>query len=302
MGQINQRARLLHASSHGNGYWSVPWLSFSIFFVFLFFFLFQWSNVCGNDVGTEVEYKYNDVYVKRLTRGNRCWKCSLSCWLSRSELMGIFLITMNPHYRGVNFYAIKIRTTVSCCNFEWSRVFFSSCFVFCRLEFQRTHIGLIISPLTSNNMVREIEIYWTHGNYRPGDVISLYDRVPSVDFQPIFTMSPHVPDGIRKTGIQAHLTPPSNLTFVRQCLSEYSKLDGRWMNKCYFNVLFKYQLITWPCWGMASLEKAIVWKHNRLGWQIEKNFSNLWRWGIYFYQGPMIPRRIRFMGIPSSII
>ncbi|KAG5309829.1 PLCX1 protein, partial [Acromyrmex insinuator] len=85
-------------------------------------------------------------------------------------------------------------------------------------DFQRAHVGLIISPIMSIRMIREIEIYWNHARYRPGDTIALYTGEPTNGLEPIYTLIPNAPSGIKRTGLQATFVPTSNLTFVQQCL------------------------------------------------------------------------------------
>lgn len=80
-------------------------------------------------------------------------------------------------------------------------------------------MGLIISPIMSSKMIREIEIYWNHARYQPGDTIALYVSEPADDLEPIYTLVPNAPSGIKRTGLQATFVPTSNLTFAQQCLS-----------------------------------------------------------------------------------
>jgi len=95
-----------------------------------------------------------------------------------------------------------------------------TCFSFS--DFQRAHVGLIISPIMSIRMIREIEIYWNHARYRPGDTIALYTSEPTNGLEPIYTLIPNAPSGIKRTGLQATFVPTSNLTFVQQCLRTYA--------------------------------------------------------------------------------
>ncbi|XP_025270505.1 PI-PLC X domain-containing protein 1 isoform X1 [Camponotus floridanus] len=88
-------------------------------------------------------------------------------------------------------------------------------------DFQRAHVGLIISPIMSIKMIREIEIYWNHVKYRPGDTIALYTSEPTSDLEPIYTLIPNAPSGIERTGVQATFVPTSSLMFVQQCLQYY---------------------------------------------------------------------------------
>ncbi|XP_014478082.1 PREDICTED: PI-PLC X domain-containing protein 1-like [Dinoponera quadriceps] len=85
-------------------------------------------------------------------------------------------------------------------------------------DFQRAHVGLIISPIMSKKMIREIEIYWNHARYQPGDTIALYTSEPTDDLEPIYTLVPNAPSGIKRTGLQATFVPTSDLMFVQQCL------------------------------------------------------------------------------------
>ncbi|XP_066589301.1 PI-PLC X domain-containing protein 1-like [Prorops nasuta] len=85
-------------------------------------------------------------------------------------------------------------------------------------EFHSAHAAVIISPLMSNKVIRELEIYWNHLNYRPGDEIALYTSEPDDTVKPIYLLIPDTSSGIRKTGIQVEFIPTSSLNFVRQCL------------------------------------------------------------------------------------
>ncbi|XP_020709537.2 PI-PLC X domain-containing protein 1-like [Athalia rosae] len=85
-------------------------------------------------------------------------------------------------------------------------------------EFEAAHIGLIISPILTADVIREIEVYWSHECFRLGDSIAIYTEDPSEDAEPIFTFKPIGANGIQKTGIEANFVPVSSLTFERQCL------------------------------------------------------------------------------------
>ncbi|EFN83766.1 Phosphatidylinositol-specific phospholipase C X domain-containing protein 1 [Harpegnathos saltator] len=85
-------------------------------------------------------------------------------------------------------------------------------------HFQRAHVGLIISPIMSKRMIREIEIYWNHARYQPGDTIALYAREPADDLEPLYTLVPNAPSGIKRTGLQASFVPTADLAFEQQCL------------------------------------------------------------------------------------
>ncbi|XP_043466497.1 PI-PLC X domain-containing protein 1-like [Leptopilina heterotoma] len=85
-------------------------------------------------------------------------------------------------------------------------------------EFENSYVGILISPIVSPEISREIEIYWSHTKIRPGDKIGLFFEKPRDDLKPIFIMEPTSPIGIAKTGIEADFIPSSNLTFTKQCL------------------------------------------------------------------------------------
>ncbi|KAL6422788.1 hypothetical protein ACFW04_010766 [Cataglyphis niger] len=70
----------------------------------------------------------------------------------------------------------------------------------------------------SIKMIREIEIYWNHVKYRPGDTIALYTGEPTDGLEPIYTLIPNAPSGIKRTGVQATFVPTWTLMFVQQCL------------------------------------------------------------------------------------
>ncbi|KAK2588362.1 hypothetical protein KPH14_004376 [Odynerus spinipes] len=86
-------------------------------------------------------------------------------------------------------------------------------------DFHGSHVGLIISPMMSKSMIRELEVYWNHPKYRAGsDQIEVYDGDPVNGVKPIFVLVPRSSSGIKSTGIQAEYVPTVNLTFHRQCL------------------------------------------------------------------------------------
>lgn len=86
-------------------------------------------------------------------------------------------------------------------------------------DFNDSHIGLIISPMMSESIIREIEIYWNHRKYQPGrDKIAVYGNDPTSGVDPILVLDPRLSSGIKSTGIQAEFIPTANLTYHRQCL------------------------------------------------------------------------------------
>ncbi|XP_043502845.1 PI-PLC X domain-containing protein 1-like [Polistes fuscatus] len=89
-------------------------------------------------------------------------------------------------------------------------------------DFQHSHVSLIISPMMSKSMIRELEIYWNHPKYRSdSDRIALYSNDPTNGLEPIFILEPKSSSGIKNTGIQAEYLPTKNLTYQRQCLKYY---------------------------------------------------------------------------------
>ncbi|XP_035729994.1 PI-PLC X domain-containing protein 1-like [Vespa mandarinia] len=86
-------------------------------------------------------------------------------------------------------------------------------------DFQQSHVGLIISPMMSESMIRELEIYWNHPKYRSdSDRIALYTGDPANGSEPILILEPKSSSGIKSTGIQAEYLPTMNLTYHRECL------------------------------------------------------------------------------------
>lgn len=89
-------------------------------------------------------------------------------------------------------------------------------------DFQESHVGLIISPMMSESMIRELEVYWNHPKYRSdSDRIALYRDDPANGSEPILILEPKSSSGIKGTGIQAEYLPTTNLTYRRQCLEYY---------------------------------------------------------------------------------
>lgn len=80
------------------------------------------------------------------------------------------------------------------------------------------HIGVLVSPIISEKLIHEIEIYWNNLNHRTGDRIALYAEKPRSDSEPIYTVQLKSSNGIQKTGIQADFVPTANLTFTPECL------------------------------------------------------------------------------------
>lgn len=87
-------------------------------------------------------------------------------------------------------------------------------------EAEGTQLGLVISPMMSPKMIREIGIYWKNSHLRNGDTIGLYEENPGPGSFPIFEFQPEVTHGFKKTGISADFIPTANLTFRETCLSE----------------------------------------------------------------------------------
>lgn len=96
-----------------------------------------------------------------------------------------------------------------------------------RAEFHNVQIGLVISPVMSANMIREIGIYWKNPNVMaPGDTLGLYEKDPNFnDALPIFRFAPDEPHGFQKTGISADFIPTSKLTFSKKCLGKLRNLN-----------------------------------------------------------------------------
>lgn len=86
-------------------------------------------------------------------------------------------------------------------------------------------MGLIISPMMSTTVIRELEVYWNHPKYRSdSDMIALYTDDPAANgSEPILVLEPKSSSGIESTGIQAEYIPTANLTYQRQCLSAFMK-------------------------------------------------------------------------------
>ncbi|XP_034951432.1 PI-PLC X domain-containing protein 1-like [Chelonus insularis] len=89
-------------------------------------------------------------------------------------------------------------------------------------EIDKIEMGIVISPLMSTEMIREIGIYWKNINIQTGDVIKLFKGDPSTkNKQEIFQFMPVKARGFQKTGISADFVPTSNLTYHEQCLQYY---------------------------------------------------------------------------------
>lgn len=84
----------------------------------------------------------------------------------------------------------------------------------------QSRIGVLISPIISGSMMREIEIYWNNVNIEPEDKISLYAEDSKGVQREIYTVVPNDSSGIQKTGVLAEFLPSANLSFVSKCISK----------------------------------------------------------------------------------
>ncbi|KAK0162935.1 hypothetical protein PV327_006662 [Microctonus hyperodae] len=118
-------------------------------------------------------------------------------------------------------------------------------------EFNDTEIGITISPIMTSNMIREIGIYWNNTNFRYGDNLILFKYHPCENqSQKLFTFTPQVSHGFKKTGKEADFIPTSQLTFEDQCLYYYAT----WVRD---NVIKKITcLSTHPNW-MSKRKKTL---------------------------------------------
>lgn len=82
----------------------------------------------------------------------------------------------------------------------------------------QSRIGILISPIISGSMMREIEIYWNNVNIEPEDKISLYAEDSKGVQREIYTVVPNDSSGIQKTGVLAEFLPSANLSFVSKCI------------------------------------------------------------------------------------
>ncbi|XP_012345884.1 PI-PLC X domain-containing protein 1-like [Apis florea] len=82
----------------------------------------------------------------------------------------------------------------------------------------QSRIGILISPIISGSMMREIEIYWNNVNIEPEDKISLYVEDSKGLPREIYTVVPNDSNGIQKTGVLAEFVPSANLSFVSKCI------------------------------------------------------------------------------------
>ncbi|XP_063977865.1 PI-PLC X domain-containing protein 1-like [Diachasmimorpha longicaudata] len=121
-----------------------------------------------------------------------------------------------------------------------------------RNETEEIQLGIVISPIMTAQMIREIGIYWKNSKLRNGDTIGLYEDHPGAATLLVFEFRPDVTHGFKKTGISADFIPTANLTFEETCLKYH-------VNFVRNNTIIKSNCLsthpTWMAQRKSSLEK-----------------------------------------------
>ncbi|XP_043284812.1 uncharacterized protein [Venturia canescens] len=87
-------------------------------------------------------------------------------------------------------------------------------------------LGIVVSPLMSYKMIREIGIYWKILELLDGDKLVLHNDHPAISgAEIIYTFQPKDTRGFHKTGVRGEFVATSDLTFREQCL----KYHVSWM-------------------------------------------------------------------------
>lgn len=88
-------------------------------------------------------------------------------------------------------------------------------------EIESNDLSILISPLMSSEMIREISIYWKNSHLKNGDVFKLYKGDPNTtEAQVIYTFKPDAIHGYKKTGMSSDFISTSQLSFRDECLSK----------------------------------------------------------------------------------
>ncbi|XP_044581905.1 PI-PLC X domain-containing protein 1-like [Cotesia glomerata] len=89
-------------------------------------------------------------------------------------------------------------------------------------EIESSDLSILISPLMSSEMIREISIYWKNSHLKNGDVFKLYKGDPNTtEAQVIYTFKPDAIHGYKKTGMSSDFIFTSQLSFRDECLKYY---------------------------------------------------------------------------------
>ncbi|XP_015436258.1 PREDICTED: PI-PLC X domain-containing protein 1-like [Dufourea novaeangliae] len=85
----------------------------------------------------------------------------------------------------------------------------------------QSSIGLLISPIATDPLMHEIEIYWNNVNLQPEEKIVLLDTSRPNSPVVLYHVTSGGSSGLEKTGIQAEFVPSTELSFVQRC-TKYS--------------------------------------------------------------------------------
>ncbi|XP_076683001.1 PI-PLC X domain-containing protein 1 isoform X2 [Andrena cerasifolii] len=87
------------------------------------------------------------------------------------------------------------------------------------VENGQSRIGILVSPIISESMTHEIEVYWSNVSFEPSEKILIMKRdSPQSDPVVISTTTPNGPTGIQRTRIKTKFLPSSELSFVPRCV------------------------------------------------------------------------------------
>ena len=84
----------------------------------------------------------------------------------------------------------------------------------------QSRIGILVSPIISESMTHEIEVYWNNVNFEPSEKILImkHDSLESDPPVVISTTTPNGPSGIQRTRIKTKFLPSSELSFEPRCV------------------------------------------------------------------------------------
>lgn len=90
----------------------------------------------------------------------------------------------------------------------------------------QSRIGVLVSPIISESLTHEIEVYWNNVNFEPGEKI-IIKRDSRISRAPAISVTPSGSSGVQKTGIKIKFLPSSELSFKSQCIFYISRQTSK---------------------------------------------------------------------------
>lgn len=129
----------------------------------------------------------------------------------------------------------------------------------------QSRIGVLVSPIISESLTHEIEVYWNNVNFEPGEKI-IIKRDSRISRAPAISVTPSGSSGVQKTGIKIKFLPSSELSFKSQCICKRTiKLF-----LLFGASAFQKSLLQFTYHGRRRKERwtrRIAWERNRRGWK-----------------------------------